>query len=124
MRFITPKAHTIIGIAIGVILLFAPSIFNFTDNAAASAIPMYVGIFIIISELTTTSRLSLIKLVPMRIHLAIDYATGVFLLLSPWLFGFSNAPANTWVPHVIVGLLIVAYALATKPEPATDNATV
>jgi hypothetical protein len=119
MRFLSSKVHTIIGIIVGIALLFAPQIFGFSDNVAASMVPLYVGIFIIINELITTSRLSLFKLVPMKVHLVIDYVTGIFLALSPWLFGFSTAPANAWVPHLIVGILIVGYALVTNPTVDT-----
>ena len=122
MRFLSSKVHTIIGIIVGIILLLAPSLFGFTDNAAASMVPVYVGIFIILSELTTTSRMSPFKLVPMRVHLVLDYVTGIFLALSPWLFGFSNAPANAWVPHVVVGILVVGYALLTNPTVESEEA--
>lgn len=113
MKFISSKVHTIIGLIVGIILLFAPSIFGFNDNSSAMSVTMAVGAFIIVSELVTTSRISPIKLIPMRIHLIIDYITGALLILSPWLFGFSDA---VWLPHVIVGILIIGYAIYTNPE--------
>jgi hypothetical protein len=115
MRFLSSKVHTIIGLVVGMALLFAPQLFGFSDNQTATMVPIYVGLFIIISELITTSAISPIKLVPMRVHLVLDYITGLFLALSPWLFGFADAPANEWVPHVIVGILVVGYALVTNP---------
>ncbi len=122
MKVFSSKVHTIIGLVVGVVLLLAPTIFGFTDNQAASMVPIYVGIFIIISELTTTSRLSPLKLVPMKVHLVMDCLTGLFLAVSPWLFGFSNAPANAWVPHVAVGILTVGYALLTNPNLDSEDA--
>lgn len=122
MRILSSKVHTIIGLLVGVVLLLAPTLFRFTDNGAASMVPIYVGIFIIISELVTTSRMSPLKLVPMRVHLVIDYLTGIFLALSPWLFGFSSAPVNAWVPHVVVGILTVGYALLTNPAVESEEA--
>jgi hypothetical protein len=115
MRFLSVKAHTVIGLIIGVLLLFAPSLLGFIDNTAATTVAQLVGIFIILSELITTSPFSLLRLVPMRAHLILDYIIGVFLAISPWLFGFANAPSNTWVPHLIVGILVVGYALVTNP---------
>lgn len=122
MRILSSKVHTIIGLLVGVVLLLAPTLFGFTDSATASMVATYVGIFIIISELVTTSRMSPLKLVPMRVHLVIDYLTGIFLALSPWLFGFSSAPANAWVPHVVVGILVVGYALLTSPAVESEEA--
>lgn len=121
MKFLSSKVHTIIGVIVGIALIFAPQLFGFSDNQTASMVPIYVGIFIIISELITTSRISPLKLVPMRIHLVLDYLTGIFLALSPWLFGFANAPANAWVPHLVVGILVVGYALVTNPDVEADK---
>ena len=114
MKLISTKAHTIIGVVVGLVLLVAPNLFGFNDNEVAALIPRIVGIFIILNELITTSPVSPLKLVPMKVHIVLDCVTGVFLALSPWLFGFADEPANVWVPHVLVGLLVVGYALVTN----------
>lgn len=123
MAIISTKAHTVIGLAVGLVLIFSPGIFGFSDNAAASMVPLWVGIFIILSELITTSPYSPLKLVPMKAHIMLDVLTGIFLLLSPWLFGFMNGPANQWLPHVIVGVLVACYALMTNTADDTVAAT-
>lgn len=115
MNLISIRNHTIIGLVIGVALIIAPWLFAFSDvGGAAVAVPIYLGIFMLISELTTTSPLSLAKLVPMGTHIVVDIIAGLFLLLSPWLFGFYDFKVNAWLPHVIVGIAIVAYALMTR----------
>lgn len=117
MKILSARTHTIIGLVVGVALLIAPWLFMFSDvGGAAVATPLIIGVFIIINELITTSSLSPIKLVPMRIHLMIDVLTGIILTASPWLFDFADAPLNAWLPHVIVGLLVVGYALITDPD--------
>lgn len=113
MKFISAKVHTVIGLIVGVILLFAPQLFDFADNQMATYVTIGTGVFIILSEMMTTSRLSIIKLIPMRVHLMLDYFTGVFILLSPWIFGFSE---EVTIPHIVVGILVVGYALLTDPE--------
>ena len=122
MGIISTKAHTIIGLVVGILLIFAPSIFNFTDNSAASAVAMWVGVFIVLSELITRSPYSPLKLVPMKAHIAIDVITGLFLAVSPWLFNFmDSAQNNQWVPHLIVGIMVMGYALLTST--ADERAT-
>jgi len=113
MRFISAKAHTVIGLIVGIILLLAPYLFGFDGNQTATSLTTSIGVFIILSELITTSRISPLKLIPMRVHLVIDYITGAFLALSPWLFGFSD---TVWLPHALVGILTIGYALYTNPE--------
>lgn len=122
MGFISTKAHTVIGLVVGVVLVFAAGIFGFTDNNAASMVALWVGIFIVISELMTTSPFSLIKLIPMRVHIIIDVLTGIFLAVSPWLFNFMDtAQNNQWLPHLLVGIVIVGYALLTSTADVRDK---
>lgn len=122
MGFISTKAHTVIGLVVGVVLVFAAGIFGFTDNNAASMVALWVGIFIVISELVTTSPFSLIKLIPMRVHIIIDVLTGIFLAVSPWLFNFMDtAQNNQWLPHLLVGIVIVGYALLTSTADVRDK---
>lgn len=115
MKPLSVKTHTVIGLIVGLALIVAPWLFAFSDQGGAAVmVPIYVGIFILLSELTTTSPYSPIKLVPMKTHIVIDVLTGLFLLLSPWLFNFSGLEVNAWLPHVIVGIAIVGYALMTR----------
>jgi len=124
MRFLSAKVHTIIGLVVGVALLVAPNIFGFAENEAASLIARIIGAVILVSELVTTSRFSLLKLVPMRVHLFMDYLVGLVLALSPWLFGFADTEANVWVPHLVVGLLVIGYAAATDPDDESTDTVV
>ena len=123
MKLLSSKTHTIIGLVVGVALLLAPWLFGFNDVESAALVARLVGLFIIINELITTSDASPLKLVPMGTHIVIDCLTGAFLALSPWLFGFATLSANVWVPHVIVGLLVIGYALATNPSKDSHGST-
>jgi hypothetical protein len=46
----------------------------------------------------------------------VDRVIGLFLTVSPWLFGFADEPAKAWMPHLVVGLAIVVEALVTEPR--------
>lgn len=114
MKLLSTRTHTIIGLIVGLALIVAPWLFGFDGQGSAAMVPIYVGIFILVSELTTTSPLSPLKLVPMPIHIMMDVLTGLFLLASPWLFGFDDLAINAWLPHVVVGIVIAGYALLTR----------
>lgn len=123
MTKLSSRTHAIIGLVVGVVLLFAPNIFGFSDVGSAAAVARWVGVFIIVSELLARNGLSPIGVISMPVHLAIDYVTGLFLAVSPWLFGFADEGANAWVPHFIVGLLIIGYAAATNPALSPREAS-
>lgn len=122
MKFISPRAHSIIGFIVGIALLFAPNIFGFSDlGGAAVWLPRILGVIVILSELTVRGSFSGMGVVPMRAHITTDVLMGLLLALSPWLFGFTDEPANAWVPHLVVGIAMVGYALATRTDDASDE---
>lgn len=123
MALLSSRTHTIIGIVVGLALLAAPWLFAFADEGGpAVTVPIALGLFILLSEITTTSPASFIKLVPMKVHIVVDVLTGLFLAASPWLYNFNNLEANAWVPHLVVGILIVSYALLTNTSDSEERA--
>lgn len=53
----------------------------------------------------------------MPVHLVFDIVASLFLALSPFLFGFSSATPNVWVPHVVVGVAVIVVVIFSKPTP-------
>lgn len=117
MRFLSTRTHAVIGLIVGLALILAPNLFGFSDVDAAATVARVIGVLLLVSELTTDNGLSPAKLIPMPAHLVMDFLAGAVLFLSPWLFGFSDAGTNAWVPHVIVGLLVAGYPMFTKTVP-------
>src|SRR5699024_11314831 len=105
MRVISSKVHTIIGLVVGVALIVAPWLFQFSDVKAAKWSAIIIGIVGVLSELTSTSPSSPMKLVPMRVHLGMDVVLGRILALSPWLCGFSDEKLNARLRHLMVRML-------------------
>jgi hypothetical protein len=122
MRFISSRTHTYIGALVGVVLVVAPWLLQFDDVEPAKWSAIGVGLFVLVNELVTTSPSAPLKIVPMRVHVMLDVVTGVFLAVTPWLFGFADEDANAWVPHVVVGVLIAGYALVTDTSDAVQAA--
>lgn len=115
MKFLSPRIHSIIGFIIGIALLLAPNIFGFSDvGGAAVMVPRILGIIVILSELTVRGSFSGMGAISMKAHVIMDVILGAFLALSPWLFGFADEEANAWVPHLVVGIAMIGYALVTQ----------
>jgi hypothetical protein len=108
----------------GIVLLLAPHIFGFADRGDAAVwIPRILGVVVLLQAVATRYELGLLKVVPMRGHLMMDYVAGLFLAASPFLFGFYNAPNNVWLPHVIVGIGVFVLTLLTQTEPRHRDVT-
>jgi hypothetical protein len=64
----------------------------------------------------------LARLIPRQIHGGLDYAVGVLLIASPWIFGFADdSTAATWVA-VIVGAGMILSALMTDNDVSVADA--
>ncbi len=55
------------------------------------------------------------RFIPTRVHGMLDYASGLLLIVAPYLFGFANGGAAQWVP-MIVGAAILLMSLITDYE--------
>lgn len=58
----------------------------------------------------------LAKLIPTKSHARMDYAVGLLLIASPWLFGFADeSTAATWIA-VLAGVAILGLSAITDYE--------
>ena len=55
------------------------------------------------------------RFLPTAVHGLIDYAAGILMIASPWLFHFAFGGWETWVP-VTLGIVSIVYALLTDYE--------
>jgi hypothetical protein len=55
------------------------------------------------------------QVIPTRIHGMMDYFVGALLAVAPWLLGFDDHSAVTWVP-VVLGVSVILYSLFTDYE--------
>lgn len=117
-RFISTRIHGIIDYVGGLALIFAPTIFMFNSvKGAAVLVPVILGALLIIYSLLTRYELGVFRLIKFPIHLAVDLVAGAFLALSPLFFGFIKDAPNAWVPHVVVGLLVILVVLFSQTKP-------
>lgn len=118
MKFITTYVHGYLDYIVGIALILAPWIFAFSAvGGAAVTLPIVLGIALIVYSFFTNYELGLVKVLPMTAHLVIDFIAAAFLALSPWIFGFSAGPANSWVPHLVVGIVVILVVLTTQTRP-------
>jgi hypothetical protein len=109
--------HSVLEPVIAALLIAAPFLFGFSDEGAPTAVSIVIGIGVLVVGMSTKWRLSLVKAIPVSVHLTIDLIVGALLIASPFLFGFSDDAAPTAF-FLIVGVAELLAALGTRWTPA------
>ena len=120
MRVIQTRVHGMLDYIIGIVLILAPWVFGFASGGAETWIPVLIGAGTIVYSMFTDYEMGVSPQISMNMHLTIDMVAGIFLAISPWLFGF--APL-IWIPHLLVGLVIFASSLMTERVPTPEHRT-
>jgi len=114
MKKISTKVHGMADYPTNALIAASPYLLGFAEGGAETIIPAVVGGSGIVASMCTDYEMGLTDLIPMKSHLALDVANGLFLAISPWVFGFSK---KVWAPHLILGLLEAGTALMTSDQP-------
>ncbi|WP_162427207.1 SPW repeat protein [Pontibacter pudoricolor] len=115
MRFIPTRFHGFLDYIVGIFMIIAPWVLDFSDNDAATWTIVIAGIIVLIQAAMTDFELGLIRRIPMQSHLMVDLVLGVILALSPWLFQFNN---YVYLPHLIIGVFSILASLTTHRVPS------
>jgi hypothetical protein len=114
------NVHGVLDYIVGLLLAASPWLFGFADGTAAQFVPVTLGVGALLYSLLTNYELGLIRVIPFRIHLMLDFASGLLLAASPWLFGFAD---RVYLPHLILGLLEIGAAAMTRRDAAPIHST-
>jgi hypothetical protein len=101
-RGVSTKTHGVLDLVTSGTLLAAPRLLGLEKESRAASVML------------TDYEFGLVKVLPMRAHLAMDAASGAFLASSPWLLGFANNGPRYWVPHALMGAGEVLAALTSR----------
>lgn len=109
--------------AIGALMIAAPWLFGFAENRSTDQNTGYgsetwvfviLGIAVWIYSVLTDYELGAWKNISMKSHLTIDTISAIFLVLSPWILGFSHI---VYLPHLIFGIAELCIIFLTDPRP-------
>jgi hypothetical protein len=114
---IPPLVHGLLDYAFGALLIAAPFLFSFDDDAA-KAVGVVAGVVVIVIAACTAWTAGLIKSIPPSAHAIFDLVIAIVLIASPFLFGFSD-DGNATAVFLVAGVLDLLFAIATRftPEP-------
>ncbi|HEV7770536.1 MAG TPA: SPW repeat protein [Solirubrobacterales bacterium] len=110
------NTHAALEPLIAIVIIAAPWIFGFSDVDDARILCIAVGAVMLIAGSMTDWRLSIARVIPLRMHMMTDLALGAALILAPFILGFSDNGGATRFT-VIAGALEILTALATRWDP-------
>ena len=118
IKFIPTRIHGIIDYLFALILIALPALFAPSVLSIYSMVCVSCAIFLTAYSVNTDYEWALNKVIPMPIHLYLDTALGIFLVVSPWLFNFPNS-----APFIVLGLytLLIAAVSSSQPSGARED---
>jgi hypothetical protein len=119
MKILTPRVHGYIDYAIVVLFLLAPTLFAF--GGLPATICYVLAVVHLGLSLLTAYPLGLVKAIPFPLHGGLELAVGVFLIASPWIFGFQR-DFNARLFYIITGAAVGAVWLVTRYQTTPAEA--
>jgi hypothetical protein len=114
------ELHAMIEPVIGVLFILAPFVLDF-DHSSARTLSIVVGVVILLSGMMTRWRLSLVKLIPLRVHFMTDVLIGIVCIAAPFALGFSDETAPL-IFFLVMGLGELGAAFGTAWAPGDERA--
>ena len=114
MRFVTKTIHAWLDYPVAFALVTLPFLLGLgTDQPLALAISPIVGVAAFLLTVFTDHDLGVIRVLPYRLHLAVDLAVGLLFLALPVTLGFTGLDAAY---YWLNGAAVVAVICLSKPE--------
>jgi VIT1/CCC1 family predicted Fe2+/Mn2+ transporter len=114
-RLLSPKIHGYIDYVAVALLALAPSLFGF--GGVAAALCYILAVVQLGMSLLTAYPLGVARLIPFTIHGTIEAITSVFLVIAPFLFGFSRVDAARNF-FIVGGIALFAVWFVTNYQAA------
>ncbi|MSW49743.1 MAG: hypothetical protein F2817_02475 [Actinobacteria bacterium] len=97
---------------LAIVLIVMPWILGYDDSDSATIVSVAAGVVVLLVGMSTRWRLSLVKLIPQRVHGLLDMGLGVLLVLLPFILGYTEETGAT-VFHIVMGLGFAASGALT-----------
>lgn len=114
MRFVTKTIHAWLDYPVALALISLPFLLGLgSSNPLALTISPVIGLAAFALTVFTDHHLGVVRVLPYRLHLAVDLAVGVLFLILPFALGFEGLDAAF---YWLNGAAVVAVIGLSKPE--------
>ena len=104
--------HGLIEYGAGALSIIGPFLFSF-DSDVAKVVSILIGAGIIVMAVMTASPTGIVRTLPIASHIVLDYVLSLFLIVSPFIFGFTNDAAPT-AYFIVLGLAYLLLTVTTR----------
>ncbi|BCH32809.1 hypothetical protein MesoLjLc_47390 [Mesorhizobium sp. L-8-10] len=120
MRFVTKTIHAWLDYPVAAALIALPFLLGLgASNSLALVVSPIVGVAALLLTVFTDHQFGLIRLLPYRLHLAVDLTVGLLFLALPSALGFSGLDAAY---YYLNGVAVVTVVALSKPETVMASA--
>ena len=115
-RFITKEIHAYLDYPVALALIGLPFILGVgASHPLALTLSVVTGIAAFILTVLTDHHLGMIRVLPYKLHVAVDMAVGLAFVVAPFVLGFSGLDFWFYIANGAAVLLVVNMH---KPEDA------
>ena len=117
-RMLSTETHGLLDMLMVGPLIVLPRILDW-DSRLVTALTV-IAVMMFVLSMITRYELGLLKVLPVKAHLAIDVLTGLTLLAAPFLFA-RDAQSNEIGLLAALGIFEIVTALLTEPESRVER---
>jgi hypothetical protein len=117
---VTLSMHILIEYGVAVLTILAPFLFSF-DSTTAKLVSVLVGVGILVLAVVTDAPTGIARTLPVASHVVLDYVLALFVIVVPFVFGFSDDDTAATAYFIVLGVGYVLLAVLTRyrgPKPA------
>ncbi len=123
MRFITQKIHSYLDYPVALALIGLPFLLHLgASNPIAFYLSLVVGIAALILTILTNHETGIVRVIPYKVHLIVDFSVALLFLAAPFIFAFEGLDAYFyWLNGAAV---LVVVSLHKSESVASPNLSV
>ncbi len=115
---IPPFVHGAIEYVAGVLFIIAPILFDY-DSGTATGLSVAVGLVILVVAAMSAMPTGLIPRITVPVHMTLDFVLAALLIVSPFVFSFSDESAPTAF-FIVLGIAHLLITIGTRFQPPRD----
>lgn len=120
MRFVTKTIHAWLDYPVALALIALPFVLGLgASHPLAAVVAPVVGLAALVLTVFTDHHLGVFRVLPYRLHLAVDLAVGVTFIVLPLALGFAGLDAAF---YLVNGAAVLAVIALSKPEDGLVSA--